>query len=228
MKRLEYTGKLFTIHKETDEYIKIQKHIKEVDVICEISNVFNDNLLPDTGINILDHFIWTFAWGLNMSIGCKVVCGKYRSEHTISEDLGITLGAGLKKFFYKKIEKTGINICGHSIFGLDEALVRVMVNFEGRRNCFVTCSDECSGGKTEFVEDTQAANFIAFFEGFSQGFPATIHIDLLQGRDPHHTWESSFMALGEALRMSYSDNPWKIARHNPFYADEGTADASLI
>ncbi|MDQ0204317.1 hypothetical protein J2S01_002045 [Pectinatus haikarae] len=36
------------------------------------------------------------------------------------------------------------------------------------------------------------------------------------------------MALGEALRMAYRDNPWKIVGHNPFYADEGTADASLI
>jgi imidazoleglycerol-phosphate dehydratase len=221
-------SKLFIIHKETDHYIKIQKSIKEVDVLVEISAEYNENLKPDTGIDILNHFIWTLSWGLNMSIGCKVNIGKYRSEHTIAEDLGITLGAGLKKFFYKKIIKEGINICGSSVFGLDEALVRSMVNFEGRRNCFITCAAECSGGKTEMVEDTQSANLIAFFEGFSQGFPATIHIDLLQGQDPHHTWESSFMALGEALKMAYSTNPWKIAKNNPFYAEEGTGDASLI
>lgn len=221
-------GKLFTIHKETDSTIKIQKTIKEVDVLVEISTVFDENLKPDTGIDILDHFIWTFSWGLNMSIGCKVEIGKYRSEHTIAEDLGITIGAGLKKFFSKKTVEQGINTCGSAVFGLDEALVRAMVNYEGRRNCFVTCSPTCTGGQTEFVEDTQAANFVAFFEGFSQGFPATIHVDLLQGRDPHHTWESSFMALGEALRNAYATNPWKIASHNPFYAEEGTADASLI
>ncbi len=221
-------GKLFTIHEETERYIKIQKTIQEVDILVELSADYNSELKPDTGIDILDHFIWTFSWGLNMSIGCKADIGKYRSEHTIAEDLGITLGAGLKKFFYRKIVSEGINICGSSLFGLDEALVRAMVNFEGRRNCFVTIADECTGGKTEMVEDTQAANFIAFFEGFSQGFPATIHIDLLQGRDPHHTWESSFMALGEALRAAYATNPWKIARNNPFYAEEGTADASII
>lgn len=221
-------NKLFTIHASTDTYIKIQKSIKEVDVLVEISTQHDENLTPDTGINILDHFIWTLSWGLNMSIGCKVIAGKYRSEHTIAEDLGITLGAGLKKFFSKKLVEEGINICGFSIFGLDEALVRAMVNYEGRRNCFITCAEDCSGGKTEMVEDTQAANLVAFFEGFSQGFPATIHIDLLQGKDPHHTWESSFMALGEALRMAYSTNPWKMAKNNPFYAEEGVADASLI
>lgn len=97
-------GKLFTIHEQTNDYIKIEKDIKEVNVVCEISSIFNDKLIPNTGINILDHFIWSFAWGLNMSIGCKVVCGKYRSEHTIAEDLGITLGAGLKNFFLGKLK----------------------------------------------------------------------------------------------------------------------------
>lgn len=219
---------LFTLHEETDSYIKLQKTIQEVDITVELSTVYNKDLKPDTGIQILDHFMWTLAWGMNISFGCKCVQGKYLSHHTTAEDLGQTFGAALKKFFYKKMKKTGCNVCGHSIFGLDEALARAMVNFEGRRNCFVTISDTCPGGKTEFVEDTQAANFIAFFEGFSQGFPATIHIDLLQGRDPHHSWESAFMALGEAIRMAYNDNSWKKACNNPFYAEEGAADASLI
>lgn len=221
-------GKLFTVHRKTDGYIKLQKTIQEVDVIVELSAEYNPDLKPDTGIDILDHFIWTFAWGLNMSVGCKVEIGKYRSEHTICEDLGITLGTALKPFFNKKLVEEGINLSGTSVFGLDEALVRAMVNYEGRRNCFVSCDPGCSGGKTEMVEDTQAANFIAFFEGFAQGFPATVHIDLLQGRDPHHTWESAFRALGEALSNAYATNPWKIASHNPFYAEEGVADASLV
>lgn len=219
---------LFTIHEETSRYIDIQKTIQEVDIRAQISLDYNPKLAPDTGIQILDHFIWTFAWGMNVSIGCKCSQGKYFSQHTTAEDLGQTLGAGLKKFFYKKMQETGCNVCGHSLFGLDEALVRAMVNFEGRRNCYITIADTCAGGHAEFVEDTQAANMIAFFEGFSQGLPATIHIDLLQGRDPHHTWESAFMALGEAIRMAYSDNPWKKASNNPFYAEEGAADASLV
>lgn len=216
-------GKMFTILEEKEGYIRIRKSVKEMNVVCEISQTFNSELKPDTGITILDHFVWTLAWGMNMSVGCKVACGRYRSEHTIAEDLGVTLGTALQHFFSRKLQTKGINICGNSMFGLDEALVRAMVNFEGRRNCFITCADECSGGRSEFVETTQAANFIAFFEGFSQGFAATVHIDLLQGKDPHHTWESAFRALGEALRMAYDDNPWKIAAHNPFYADEKPA-----
>ena len=219
---------LFTLQEETDTRIKLQKTIQEVDITVELSTVIDPTLKPDTGIQILDHFMWTFAWGMEMSLGCKCVQGKYLSHHTTAEDLGQTIGAALKRMFYKKMQEQGCKGYGYSVFGLDEALARAMINFEGRRNCFVTIADSCPGGKTEFVEDTQAANFIAFYEGFSQGFPATVHVDLLQGRDPHHSWESSFRALGEAICMAYSDDPWKKASNNPFYAEEGAADASLI
>ncbi len=37
-------GKLFTLHKETDTYIKIQKTTHELDVIVEISTEFDDTL----------------------------------------------------------------------------------------------------------------------------------------------------------------------------------------
>ncbi len=219
---------LLTLLEETDTYIKLQKTIKEVDIIVEISTEYKPELVPDTGIQILDHFMYTIAWGLNMSIGCTCKTKMYVTHHTIAEDLGQTVGAALKRFFYKKMVEKGCNVCGSAVFGLDEALVRAMVNFEGRRNCFITIADECPGGKCELVEDTQSANMIAFFEGFSQGFPATIHIDLLQGRDPHHSWESAFMALGEALKMAYADNPWKKSCNNPFYCDEGASDPALL
>ncbi|MDO4582068.1 MAG: hypothetical protein Q4B96_05755 [Bacillota bacterium] len=221
-------GKLFTLHEATDDYVKIQKKQQEVDIVVEISTKMNKDLKPDTSIQILDHFMWTFAWGMNMSLGCKVDCVKYRSSHTIAEDLGITIGAALSKLFATKLEKEGINIHGSATFGLDEALVRAMVNYEGRRNCFISYGPDCPGARTELVEDIQTADFVAFYEGLTQGFPTTLHIDFLQGRDQHHTWESSFMAVGEAIRMAYSTNPWKIASNNPFYAEEGVAIASLV
>ena len=68
----------------------------------------------------------------------------------------------------------------------------------------------------------------SFVEGFFQGFPATCHLDLLKGRDPHHCWETAFHALGEALRDAMKPNPWRVASHNPYYAEEGVADASLV
>ncbi|ATW27749.1 hypothetical protein [Candidatus Formimonas warabiya] len=220
--------KLFTLHRETDRYVKIQKKTQELDIMVEISTEFDRQLSPDTGLDFLDHCMESLSWGLCMSLGCKIETGKWKSTHTIAEDLAITLGAGLKKLFFKKMNDVGINISGWSLFCLDEALVRSMVSLEGRRNTFISYAPDCPGAQCEWVEDLKSADLVAFMEGFFQGFPASFHLDFLKGRDPHHSWEAAFTALGESLRMAYASNPWRIAKNNPYYAEEGIADASLI
>ena len=217
---------LFTLHEETPTYVKMQKKTHELDIVVEISTEYKPELRPNTTINFLDHMLDTLSWSMCMSIGCTVECGKWRSTHTIAEDVAITLGAALKKLFYRKLNQEGININGWGIFGLDESLARAMVSMEGRRNTFISYTDKVK--QFEMVEDLQTADLEGFVEGFCQGFPGTIHLDFLKSRDAHHQWESGFHALGEALRMAYEHNPWRIASHNPYYAEEGIADASLI
>ena len=219
-------AQLFTLHEQTPTYVKLQKKTHELDIVVEISTEYRPELRPNTTIHFLDHMIDTLSWGMCMSIGCTVVSGKWRSTHTIAEDVAITLGAALKKLFYHKLNTEGININGWGLFGLDEALVRAMVSMEGRRNTFITYADKVR--YFEMAEDLQTADLEGFMEGFFQGFPGTLHLDFLQSRDAHHAWESAFHALGEALRMAYTSNPWRQASHNPYYAEEGIADASLV
>lgn len=217
---------LFTLLEENDKYIKIKKETHELKIVVELSLVHKD-LEVNTSLHFLDHMLSTLSWGACMSIGCVVDTGRWRSTHTIAEDVGITVGTGLKRFFTIKLAKVGINIAGSSIFGLDESLVRTMVSLEGRRNTFFSISDDCPGARTELVEDVNTQDMFSFFEGFGQGFPATIHIDFLKGRDPHHVWESAFNAFGESLANAFKTNPWRIAANNPYYAEEGIADAAL-
>ncbi len=217
---------LFTLHKETPTYVKLQKKTQEIDITIEVTTDYRPELRPDTTIHFLDHMLDTFSWGLCMSIGCKVECGKWRSTHTIAEDVAITLGAALKKLFYTKLNNEGMNINGFALFGLDESLASAMVSMEGRRNVFITYTDKVR--RIEMVEDMQFADMEGFMEGFFQGFPATLHLDFLKSRDAHHAWESAFHAVGEALRMAYEANPWRKASHNPYYGEEGIADASLV
>ena len=219
-------AKLFTLLKESEDYLNIQKETQELKITVELSTVFK-KLRVDTTLHFLDHMLYTLSWGACISIGCIVETGKWRSTHTIAEDVGITIGTGLKKFFTRKIKNEGINITGSCVFGLDESLARVMVSMEGRRNTFFSISDDCPGAKTELVEDMNSQDMFAFVEGFGQGFPATIHVDFLKGRDPHHAWESAFHALGEAIKNALQPNAWRIAANNPYYAEEGIADAAL-
>lgn len=217
---------LFTLHQDTPTYVKMQKKTHELDIVVEISTEYRPELRPHTTIHFLDHMLDTLSWGLCMSIGCTVTQGKWRSTHTIAEDVAITLGAALKKLFYRKLNEQGINVNGYGLFGLDESLARAMVSMEGRRNAFISYVEGVK--RFEMVEDLQTADLEGFMEGFAQGFPGTVHIDFLKSRDAHHAWESAFHALGDALRMAYADNPWRISVHNPYYAEEGIADASLV
>ena len=218
---------LFTLHEQSETHIKLQKRMQEVDIVVDVATAFDAGLTPNTTIGFLDHLIASLSWGLGMSIGCTVTVGRWRSTHTIAEDTAQTLGAALKTFYYRKMVTEGINAFGSAEACLDEALARAMVSVEGRRNAFVSIADDCPGGRNESVEDLRTSDCIAFVEGFAQGLPATVHVDLLKGRDPHHVWESAFTALGEALRLAYVTNPFRIAGNNPYYADEGVADASL-
>lgn len=220
-------AQLFTLHEQSDTRIRLQKQMQELDVVVEISTEYDAGLVPDTGVGFLDHLIASLSWGLCMSIGCTATVGRWRSTHTIAEDSAQTIGAALKYLYYRKMAAEGINAFGSAEACLDEALVRAAVSVEGRRNAYVTVADACPGGRTELVEDLKSADCVAFIEGFSQGLPATVHVDLLAGTDAHHVWESAFTALGEALRIAYVTNRFRVAKNNPYYADEGVADASL-
>lgn len=219
-------AKLFTLVEEKPGYLKLRKDTQELKIAVELATEYK-NLKVSTTIDFFDHIIETLSWGSCLSIGCEVQTGKWRSTHTIAEDVGITIGFALKRLVARRAREEGININGCCLFGLDEALARVMVSMEGRRNCFFSVREECPAVKGELVEDMKIQDLFAFVEGFCQGFPGTVHMDFLKGRDPHHAWECAVHALGESLRQALAPNPWRKAAHNPYYAEEGIADAAL-
>ncbi|NIS69930.1 MAG: hypothetical protein GTO12_13600, partial [Proteobacteria bacterium] len=84
-------AKLFTLLEETENYVKMRKDTHELKIIIELSTIFK-TLKVSTTMDFFDHMIETLSWGACMSIGCMVETGKWRSTHTIAEDVGITLG----------------------------------------------------------------------------------------------------------------------------------------
>ncbi len=95
-------SKLFTMVEEKPGYLKIRKDTQELKIAVELATEFK-NLKVATTIDFFDHIIETLSWGSCLSIGCVVETGKWRSTHTIAEDVGITIGTGLKRL----VAKTG-------------------------------------------------------------------------------------------------------------------------
>ncbi len=159
-----------------------------------------------TGRYFLDHQIRQIAWRLCMNIDAKAECTQYFSVHTLAEDLGIVLGTAIAQMYEKRI-KEGANGFGCGFGAIDESAARAMVSIEGRANSFI---DVCENvDKMEQVEDMLTYDMRAFIEGFAQGLKGTVQIKIETGTDPHHAWEATFRALGEALKKCFEKNAWR-------------------
>lgn len=195
-----------TIERSTPEYVKVTRRTRETEVVAEISLTKRD-LSISTGIGFLDHMIEQLSWYACMSIGITVKCLKNRKlTHTVAEDAGLTLGYAFKELYIKRMN-IGLNSAGSAYAAIDEALALAVISIEGRSNAFINA--ECEGAIAENVEDLRSKDLIAFIEGLAQGMRTTIHIHILQGKDPHHTWEATFRSLGWALREAFNVNEWR-------------------
>lgn len=192
----------------TLQQVKAKRITRETVIEAEVNLGERDPKLKegiDTNIPFLDHMIETVAWRSCINIGISISCISYKLFHTLAEDSGIILGNIFQELLKNRTE-FGVEGNGIGFAALDEALSMVNISFEERSGCFITHQDV---NISEFVETTNSSNMIAFFEGFSQGASATIHLKFLSGRDSHHIWESAFRAFGEALRDSLKKNPWR-------------------
>ena len=114
-------------------------------------------------------------------------------HHTV-EDCGICLG---KAFSEAMGDKKGINRYGFFLLPMDDALIRVALDFSGRSYLswnvrFPTSS--VGNFDLELVRE--------FFNSFSANSGATIHVDMLNGFNSHHISEAIFKGTGKAIKMA--------------------------
>jgi imidazoleglycerol-phosphate dehydratase len=115
--------------------------------------------------------------------------------HHLCEDAGIVLGQALSQALGTR---TGITRFAAAYAPLDESLARVALDL-GKRP-FLSYNLPLRGRvgslETEVLEE--------FWRAFSIHLGATIHVDLIRGRNRHHIAESAAKALGLALREAMS------------------------
>jgi len=187
------------IERKQNELVVTRK-TKETNIKIEVNRLKNKKLKVDTNIPFLDHMIETLAWRGNFNIGVKSEI-YVKLQHTISEDIGITLGIAIYELFKAEISN-GIEGLGFSNAILDEASASAIISIEGRSYCSV------NGPEFENVDGISGYNLIAFIEGFCQGCKCTLRLDY-SGNDPHHSWEVAFRALGYAIKNVFKPNEWR-------------------
>ena len=152
----------------------------------------------DTSIPFFDHMLnqLTFHSLVDLEMSAK---GDVEIDyhHTV-EDCGICLG----KAFSKAIgDKKGINRYGFFLLPMDDALVRVALDFSGRPflNWKVRFPTRTVGTfDLELVRE--------FFNSFSINSQATLHVEMLDGFNSHHIAEAIFKGVGKAIKMAIEKN----------------------
>jgi imidazoleglycerol-phosphate dehydratase len=111
--------------------------------------------------------------------------------HHLVEDAGIVLGQAISEGLG---DRAGIARFASAYAPLDESLARVVIDL-GRRPFLsynVPLKGRVGALESEVLEE--------FWRALSIHLGATIHVDLIRGRNRHHIAESTFKALGLALR----------------------------
>lgn len=147
-----------------------------------------------TGIGFFDHMLNALARHscFDMELSCSG--DLHIDDHHSVEDCAIVLGKAIDEALG---DRAGITRFASAHAPLDESLSRVVIDFSGRPFACVEL-----GFVRDMVGQVATENITHFFESLAITMRATLHVDLIRGRNDHHKAESAFKALAIALRQA--------------------------
>jgi len=146
-----------------------------------------------TGLPFLDHMLEQVARYAGADLTLRGAGDVHVDPHHLVEDTGIVLGQALAQALG---DRAGIARYGSAYAPLDESLARVVIDL-GRRPYLsynVPLKGRIGTLESEVLEE--------FWRALSIHLGATIHVDLIRGRNRHHVAEATFKALGLALHQA--------------------------
>jgi imidazoleglycerol-phosphate dehydratase len=172
----------------------IERLTKETQIRIALSIEGRGRYQVSTGIRFFDHMLELFAHHGGFDLKLNARGDLDVDQHHTVEDVGIVLGQAFVKALGSK---RGILRAGYFLMPMDETMGMAAVDFSGRAACVVDTKV-----KTRLVGDLQSELVEDFFEGFSRGATANVHIRVLYGRSSHHKIEAVFKAFARALRAA--------------------------
>ncbi len=177
----------------------VSRTTKETDITVSVDLDGTGQSSIQTGNGFFDHMMVLFTrHGLfDISIACAG--DTHIDFHHSVEDIGICLG---QAFAQALGNGAGIIRYGTAYLPMDESLARVCCDICGRSNLVyhVALTDrKISDFDCDLAED--------FLKAFSDNARITLHVDLLRGRNSHHSLEAVFKGFARALSCAVSINP---------------------
>lgn len=178
---------------------RVERKTRETQIAVELDLDGTGISTIQTGIPFLNHMLEIFArHGLfDLTIEAK---GDIEVDyhHTV-EDIGLALGQAFKQGLGNK---HGICRFGEASVPLDETLVQAVVDLSGRP--YLSYRVKIRPGRVgDFDTDLPAE----FFRAFANEVGMNLHINALQGENPHHIIEASFKSLARAMERATRVDP---------------------
>jgi imidazoleglycerol-phosphate dehydratase len=170
---------------------EVRRRSKETRLAAKVKLDGSGRVKIATGLPFLDHMVEQSARYAGVDLTLTGAGDVHVDAHHLVEDAGIVLGQALSTALG---DRAGITRFGSAYAPLDEALARVVLDL-GKRP-FLSYNVPLRGRigtlESEVIEE--------FWKALSIHLGATMHVDLIRGRNRHHVAEATFKALGLALR----------------------------
>lgn len=151
-----------------------------------------------TSVPFFDHLLTAFAKHALVDLTVKATGDTHIDVHHTVEDTAIVLGQAIKQALG---DKSGIGRYGDATVPLDDALVRAVVDVSGRP--YLVHKGEPAGFEFHLIGGHFTGSMVRHvFEAIAYNAGLTVHVNVLDGRDPHHIAETEFKAFARAFRKA--------------------------
>ncbi len=178
---------------------RVTRRTKETDIAVELGIDGRGRAEIDTSVPFLNHMLDSLARHGFFDLKVQARGDIEVDEHHTVEDVGLALGQALREALG---DKAGIRRFGDAACPLDEALVNAVVDLSGRP--FLAYNLKLKHSRvgnfdTELLHD--------FMLAFVNQAGMNLHLNQIQGRNPHHVIEAAFKALARALDIATQIDP---------------------
>ena len=156
-----------------------------------------------TSVPFFDHLLNAFAKHSLVDLVVKASGDTHIDVHHTVEDTAIVLGQAIRQALG---DKSNIGRYGDATVPLDDALARAVVDVSGRP--YLVHTGEPAGFEFHLIGGHFTGSMIRHvFEAISLNAGITVHVTVLDGRDPHHIAEAEFKAFARAFRQAKAIDP---------------------
>lgn len=182
---------------------RIERTTSESSVVVELDLDGTGKTDIATTVPFYDHMLTALGKHSLIDLTVAATGDTHIDAHHTVEDVAICLGEALKEALG---DKRGISRFGDALVPLDEALAQAVVDVSGRP--YLVHTGEPPGQEYHLIGGHFTGSLTRHvLESIAHHAAFSIHVRVLEGRDPHHIVEAQFKALARALRFAVELDP---------------------